>query len=137
VRQVALDYISDHPRRATMAVGARLGRITGVFHPLQQGRFNALIAGREEWIASSTMLIWYPSAVLAVVGAILLRRRSVPILALMGLVAVALIATAMTLAVLRYRAPMEPAIAVLAAVAFERLWLLVKNAWSDDGPVSV
>ena len=119
-----------------MAVGARLGRLTGVFHPIQQARLNSLVAGREPWLANTTVLVWYPSAALAVVGAVLLRRRGVPIYPLVGLVIVALAAVAMTLAVLRYRATMEPAIAVFAAVAVERAWRFVRAAWKDGAGAS-
>jgi 4-amino-4-deoxy-L-arabinose transferase-like glycosyltransferase len=137
LRDVAVDYIKDHPRRATMAVGARLGRLTGVFHPIQQARLNALVAGREPWLANLSVLVWYPSAVLAAIGAVLLKRRGVRILPLVGLVVVALAAVAMTLAVLRYRATMEPAIAVFAAVAIARSWDFLKAAWTDEVTASV
>ena len=136
LRDVAVDYIKDHPRRATMAVGARLGRLTGLFHPIQQARLNALVAGREPWLANLSVLVWYPAAALAVVGAVLLRRRGVPILPLVGLVVVALAAVAMTLAVLRYRVTMEPAIAVFGAVAVERVWHFLRAAWTDGAAAS-
>lgn len=136
LQEVAFDYIRDHPRRAVMAVGARMGRVTGVFHPIQQARLNSLVAGREPWLANTTVLVWYPSSFLAVVGAVLLYRRGVRIWPLVGLVVVALVAVAMTLAVLRYRVTMEPAIAVFAAVAVERGWRFLRAAWADGATVS-
>ncbi len=131
LREVAFNYIADHPKRATQAVFARVGRITGVFHPMQQARLNALIAGRENWVANAAVLTYYPMALLSLLGASILRRRGVPIVPLVGLVVTSIIAVAMTLAVLRYRASAQPALAVLAAVALERLWRIVDQARAE------
>ncbi len=136
LREVALSYISEHPKRAVQAVAARVGRVTGVYRPLQQARLNAFIAGREPWVANSAILLYYPTALLALAGGSILRRRGVPILPLVGLVATSLIAVAMTLAVLRYRASAQPALAVLAAVAIDHLWRLGGRAISGDTETS-
>lgn len=134
LREVALDYIADNPGRATAAVFARVGRITGVFHPLQQARLNSFIAGREPWVANSAVLTYYPMAILSIFGASILRRRGVPLLPLLGLVLTSIIAVAMTLAVLRYRASAQPVLAVLSAVALNHIWQFGRRALAEGGP---
>ncbi len=131
LREVAFDYIADHPQRATTAVFARIGRITGVFHPLQQARLNSFIAGREPWVSNAAVIVYYPMAMLSFLGASVLRRRGVPLLPLLGLVLTSLIAVAMTLAVLRYRASAQPALAVLAAVAINHILQFARRALDE------
>lgn len=131
LREVALNYIAEHPRRAVKAVFARLGRVLGIFHPIQQARLNSFIAGREPWVANLGVLIYYPTALLSIVGTAILRRRGVLVLPLVGLIVTSLIAVAMTLAVLRYRASAQPALAVLSAVALERGWSFVRRALNE------
>ncbi|MEE9417803.1 MAG: glycosyltransferase family 39 protein [Acidimicrobiales bacterium] len=139
LREVALDYIAEHPRRAVKAVFARLGRVLGIFHPLQQVRLNSFIAGREPWLANFGVLVYYPMAALAIAGTTILRRRGVLVLPLVGLIVTSLIAVAMTLAVLRYRASAQPALAVLSAVALERGWSFIQRALGEghESPSSV
>ncbi len=128
LREVAFDYIADHPGRASQAVAARVGRITGVFHPLQQARLNAFVAGREPWLANAAVLTYYPMAILSFFGASILRRRGVPLLPLLGLILTSIIAVAMTLAVLRYRASAQPVLAVLSAVAINHFLQFLRRA---------
>ncbi len=132
LRTKAFDYMKERPGRATQAAFARMGRITGVFHPIQQARLNAFIGGRENLLANVSVLAFYPTAVLAAAGAVLIARRRGPLWPLLGLIATAIIAVAMTLAVLRYRATAEPALAVLAAVALVATARFVRDAWLGD-----
>lgn len=131
LREVAFDYIAEHPGRASQAVAARVGRITGVFHPLQQARLNSFVAGREPWVANAAVLTYYPLAILSFFGASILRRRGVPLLPLLSLVLTSIIAVAMTLAVLRYRASAQPVLAVLAAVAINQCLQFFRRAGSS------
>ncbi len=132
LRAVALDYIESHKRRAVVATLARVGRVAGVYKPLQQARLNGLIAGRERWLANTSVLLWYPMVALAIIGAVSLRRRGRTIFPLVALVASAFFAVAITLAVLRYRASLEPALAVLCAVGVMEVGRFFQRAWTDD-----
>lgn len=131
LRETGLDYISAHKKRAVVAVAARIGRITGVYRPLQQARLNSLIEGPEPWLANTGVLLWYPMATLSVIGHVQLRRRGRAIFPLVALVAGTLLAVAMSLAVLRYRAPLEPVLAVGAAVALVSIGRFVADAWAE------
>jgi hypothetical protein len=90
-----------------------------VYRPLQQAELEHVTERREAWLSYSAVFSYYPLAGGAVVGGWLLRRRKRLLLPLVGTIACALLGTAMTLGVLRYRASAEPAMAVLAAVAVE------------------
>lgn len=118
-RRAALDYISDNKARIPVVLAARWGRITGLFRPVQQVRLDHQAEGRETWVAWWALLMFYPIAALAIVGAIVLRRRRIPVFPLVALPAIVLISVTLTFATNRYRAIAEGALVVLAAVAID------------------
>jgi 4-amino-4-deoxy-L-arabinose transferase-like glycosyltransferase len=134
-RRAALDYISDNKSRVPVVVLARWGRITGLFRPTQQVRLDNIVEGRERWVSWSSLGMFYAIAVLAIAGAVVLRRRRVPVFPLMALPAAALIAVTLTFATNRYRAIAESALVLLAAVAIEAgvRWLAARR----DGTAEV
>jgi hypothetical protein len=118
-RRAALDYIGDNKARIPVVVAARWGRITGLFRPAQQVRLDHVAEGRETWVAWMSLSMFYPIAVLAIAGAIALRRRRVLLFPLVALPGIVLISVTLTFATNRYRAIAEPALVVLAAVAID------------------
>jgi hypothetical protein len=118
-RRAAFDYIGDNKGRIPAVVAARWGRITGLFRPAQQARLDHDVEGRETWVAWSSLLMFYPIAVLAIAGAVVLRRRRVMVFPLVALPAIVLISVTLTFATNRYRAIAEGALVVLAAVAID------------------
>jgi 4-amino-4-deoxy-L-arabinose transferase-like glycosyltransferase len=118
-RRAALDYISANKTRVPVVVLARWGRITGLFRPTQQVRLDNIVEGRERWVAWSSLGMFYVIAALAIAGAVVLRKRRVPIFPLVALPAIAFIAVTLTFATNRYRAIAESALVLLAAVAIE------------------
>jgi 4-amino-4-deoxy-L-arabinose transferase-like glycosyltransferase len=134
IQDETMEYIDEHRSRVPVVVLARLGRIVGAFKPSTDLRFDQFVMHREPWIARSTQLTWYVMAPLAVVGAVLLRRRRVPILPLVAFPAIVLVTVAITFAQLRYRAPAEPAVVLLAAVTVTGLLGRLTPAGDrDDG----
>ena len=63
--------------------------------------------------------MFYPVAALAIVGAVVLRRRRILVFPLVALPAIVLISVTLTFATNRYRAIAEGALVVLAAVAID------------------
>jgi 4-amino-4-deoxy-L-arabinose transferase-like glycosyltransferase len=118
-RRAALDYIDHNKARIPVVVAARWGRITGLFRPVQQVRLDHQAEGRETWVAWWSLLMFYPIAALAIVGAIVLRRRRTLLFPLVALPAIVLISVTLTFATNRYRAVAEGALVVLAAVAID------------------
>ena len=136
LRHETFDYIRSHLGRTPLVVAARIGRVTGVFRPIQQANLESFIEGRERWLTNLAVVTWYPLALSAIAGAVFLRRRRRPIFPLVAMVVTVLFGTALTLAVLRYRSGAEPAIAVLAAVAIDAAIAWFQRAWRDDDPVA-
>ncbi len=128
----SLSYIREHVRRVPVVVLARWGRISGLYKPLQQADLDQFPEGRERWVALSALGGYYVVAAFAVVGAIALRRRRVPIYPLVAPVVVVLIAVTVTFATTRYRASAEPALCLLAAVGIDALVRGWRHLSDDD-----
>ncbi len=78
-RDESLEYIGNHKSRLPYVVLARWGRITGLYKPLQQVRLDVFPEGRSLWVARGAMAGWYIVAPLAIAGALVLRRRRIPV----------------------------------------------------------
>lgn len=135
MRKGTFEFIGDNLARTPLVVAARVGRLLGVFRPLQQANLESVTEGREQWLANAAVVTWYPLAIASGFGLHLLRRRRRPVLPLVATMAAAVIGCAMTLAVLRYRAGAEPAIAVTAAIALDSAIGWVQRAWRDTSTV--
>jgi 4-amino-4-deoxy-L-arabinose transferase-like glycosyltransferase len=118
-RQVVRDYVGENITRAPVVVLARWGRVTGLYRPGRQLELDHDIEGRERWVALLCLTSFYLVAVLAVAGAVILRRRRVNLYPLVVLPAIVLIAIGIALGSNRYRASAEGALVVLAAVTLD------------------
>ena len=120
-RDYARTYIGDHLSRVPIVVAARVGRLWGIFKPGQTTALDWWIEGRgraPSWIG---LFAYYLLVPFAIAGVVILRRRRIPILPLVMLAVIATLAAAITFGVTRYRAPVEVAIVVAAAVAVSAL----------------
>jgi 4-amino-4-deoxy-L-arabinose transferase-like glycosyltransferase len=123
-RDAALDYVTDHVGRLPVVVMARLGRILDVYG-LES--LVALDVGEEkaEWAVWAGIVCWWLLALAAVGGWIVLGRtagsdddRSRARWWLVVPPAAVLATTVLFYGAHRIRAPAEPVVIVLAAVAF-------------------
>lgn len=137
IRRETFKYIRAHLARTPVVVAARLGRVTGVFRPIQQANLESFIEGRDKWLTNLAVVTWYPLAFASIAGIVILRRKGRPVFPLVAMIVTVLIGTAITLAVLRYRAGAEPAIAVLAAVTVDSAISWFQRAWRDDDRLPV
>jgi 4-amino-4-deoxy-L-arabinose transferase-like glycosyltransferase len=131
LREVTVDYIKDRLAWTPVVMAARVGRVVGLFRPIQQANLEHITEAREWWLTNTSVVTYYPLALLSLVGLVVLRRArrlSLPLIATIGS---ALLGAAITLAVLRYRASAEPALAVLAAVAIDAGISWARRAWRD------
>ena len=103
-RDTGVDYARDHIGRVPLVVLARIGRTWGVFRPVATATDKTVA-----WIL----------LVLAVPGALILRRRRAPLAILLLPAAVVTIASALSFGWLRYRFGADIAFTVLAAVTVE------------------
>jgi 4-amino-4-deoxy-L-arabinose transferase-like glycosyltransferase len=117
-RRLALDYMREHAREVPGVVAARIGRTWHVYRPGQQLHLDVL-EGHELWVSKLALAQYAALMPLAVAGAVVLRRRRVPVAPFACLAVIVTIAVAITFGNTRYRAPAEVAIAGLAAVAVD------------------
>jgi 4-amino-4-deoxy-L-arabinose transferase-like glycosyltransferase len=113
-------YVRDRIKRASVVAVARMARVLKLYGVGQEVDFDNLRHGQERGVVYAGLASWYVLAGLAVAGAVTLRRRrDVPVFPLLAVPAIVLVAVAVTFGQTRYRAPAEPAVVVLAAVAID------------------
>jgi 4-amino-4-deoxy-L-arabinose transferase-like glycosyltransferase len=113
-------YVRDRVKRTAVVVAARMARVLKLYGVGQEIDYDNLRHGQELGVVYAGLASWYVVAGLAVAGAVTLRRRrDVPVYPLLAVPAIVLVAVAVTFAQTRYRAPAEPAVVVLAAVAID------------------
>jgi hypothetical protein len=124
LRRPAEDYITAHLSRAPAVVGARIGRVTGLFHVGQQIDIDDLVENRERPLAIACVLAGYATGLAALGGAVvLLRRRGPPLFPLVVMVAVTVFTIGASYGNDRFRASAETALLILAAVALDAVLL--------------
>jgi 4-amino-4-deoxy-L-arabinose transferase-like glycosyltransferase len=134
VRREVFDYMGDHADRVPVVMAARVGRALKVYGVGQEIDYDDLIHNQDRWVVYAGLVSWYVLAGLAVAGAVVLRRRrEVPVFPLLMVPAVVLLAVAAIFAQTRYRAPAEPAVVILAAVAVDAMLPRRRAGPSADG----
>lgn len=109
-------YIRDHLDRLPVVVAARVGRVWGVYAPIQNTRLDIEIENRgrvESWLGLAAYWLLVP---LAMVGLVSLRRRRIPIIPFLAVVLIVTLAAGSTFGVTRYRASAEGLLVVAAAL---------------------
>ena len=133
----SVEYIKDNITRLPTVVVVRWLRIFGLWKPVQQSDVDAFLEGRDLWVTRIAQTSSYLFMVLAAIGVVVMRRRRIPILPLVGPLIAIFITITITFAQNRYRASVEPAIAILAAVAVEQMirgWLALRDDPEDREP---
>lgn len=125
-RRVGLDYARDHAGRLPVVVAARVGRTWELFRPRQQANIERFFEGRNLRIQQAGVLVYYLLAVLAIIGALALRRRGDPLYVLLAAPILVTIVSVIAYGFTRFRVAAEIPIVVLAAVAL--VWLADRRA---------
>ena len=121
-RQRGLDYLTEHPGRlVSHVVPKRVGRLWGVYAPIQQLRADILVEGRNFRLSVLGLVQFYLSVPLAATGAVWLRRRGQTLVPLLAVPLVGTVIAALTLGATRYRVPSDVVLVLLAAVAIARI----------------
>jgi 4-amino-4-deoxy-L-arabinose transferase-like glycosyltransferase len=115
-RDRAFDYIRAHKKRAVLVAAARVGRTWSMFRPWDMISYNKG-EGREGWVTTLGLIMYFPLLVAAVAGWVVMRRRRRRSWPLLVPVLIVTIASAVTYGQTRFRVPAEPSLVVLAAVA--------------------
>jgi hypothetical protein len=130
-RHVATSYIGRHLSRLPVVVAARVGRTWGLYQPIGQIHIDT-IDGYELTVSQIHLFSYYALAVGAVAGAVILRRRRVPVFPLVSVVVAVTIGVIFTYGSTRFRAPGEVAIVALAAVGLDALLSLRRSRRPPD-----
>jgi hypothetical protein len=113
-------YIGDHLSEQPKVVAARVGRILGLYRPLQGIDFDVFFERRVRSHATVGLWAHYAAMLLAVPGAVLWRRRTtlLPVAAVAG---VSIFTAAITFGISRYRVGADLVFVILAAVTLGHL----------------
>ena len=137
VRARATEYISNHKARlVTVVIPARIGRMWGLYEPLEQVRLD-IGEGRPSVPAKLGFLQYVILAVAAIAGAVIQWRRRQPVLVI-GLWAVlATITAATAFGTTRYRTAAEVSIVMFAAITFEWVWAWFSSKRNRPGVATI
>jgi 4-amino-4-deoxy-L-arabinose transferase-like glycosyltransferase len=119
LRSRALDYASGHAGRVPAVAGVRLLRTWELWDPGDAVEFEAQLADRDVSVSRWAQRLFYVVALLAVAGAVVLRRRGAPLRLLAALPLLVSVASVLSYGSTRFRAAAEVTLVVLAAVALE------------------
>src|SRR5918994_897484 len=120
LRRIAVDYIGDHLDRKPAVMLFREGRGWGVYQPFQQTKLDS-IGGPKQDVTRYGLYDYWALAPAAIAGAVILRRRRIPLTPFLAVVATVAISAGLTIGQTRYRALAEVAVVILAAVALDAL----------------
>jgi 4-amino-4-deoxy-L-arabinose transferase-like glycosyltransferase len=121
LREQGVDYITDHLDRLPVVVAARVGRVWSLYAPGYMASYNRN-EGREIWASWLGFATFWLLVPFSVAGAVILRRRKVPITQLVAQFVVVTVTAVAIYGLVRFRIPAEVSIVVLSAVAVDRLF---------------
>ena len=126
-QKYALHFVRSHANRIFPVEMARLGRAFGFFRPIQQIQLDASVETRPYRWALVGLAMYYSMLPLSIGGAIILRRRRVPIMPLLAIGIDVVLSTAITFGNTRYRTAFEVSLVLLSAVMLAWLWNSVRG----------
>lgn len=116
----AFDYLGDHLREQPKVTAARVGRVLGLFRPLQTADFDVFFERRISSHVHIGLLSHYAVMIASIYGALVMRRRTtlLPVAAVAGS---SVMTVAITFGITRYRSGADVVFVVLAAAALGAL----------------
>ncbi|HEY3728100.1 MAG TPA: glycosyltransferase family 39 protein [Solirubrobacteraceae bacterium] len=119
LRDLGLRYARRHSGRLPEVIAARLGRSFDVFRPQQDWAFESFLEGRDLDVERVGVFVYYAVALLAIAGTVVLVRRRGPWGILLSPLVLVVFVSITGYGFTRFRVGAEPALIVLAAVALE------------------
>ena len=120
-RQQGWDYVSNHLRRLPVVVAARVGRVWGLFRPVQDVELNEVFERRGHDASWAVMIGYFALLPFSIGGLVVMRRRRIPIFPMLAVAASITITVALSFSITRYRAAFDAVTPVLAAIAIDAL----------------
>ena len=133
LRRRAVDFIRGHASRAPVVMAARVGRTFGFFRPFQQMRLETE-RGTPEWVFRVGFFAYWALLPFAVAGIALTRRRRISVYPFLVFPVVVVLSVLLTIGSVRYRAPTEIPLVMVAAVGVDALIGAVARRRSDRHP---
>jgi 4-amino-4-deoxy-L-arabinose transferase-like glycosyltransferase len=129
-RDRAIEYAGDHVGRLPVVAAARVGRLWGVFRPVQAaetstGEGKPKVVSLAGWAASWVLIA------LGAWGVIVLRRRRVELFPIVAPVAIVTLVAVIFYGSIRFRVAAEVSLVVLAAVALDALFERTRGTRAD------
>jgi 4-amino-4-deoxy-L-arabinose transferase-like glycosyltransferase len=136
-RREVLEYVRGHATRLPVVMAARAGRVLGVFRPGQQTTNDAFLGGYRIGLVRAALYSFQALGVVAIAGAVLLRRRRTgPVFPLVAPAAVVFVTVLVTYGLTRFRFAAEPTLIVLAAVAIDVAVTRVRSRTARAAPAT-
>ena len=129
-RKQGLTYAREHAGRLPVVLAVRVLREWDLYRPRQSVSYEFL-EGRSRWASRFGLLVYWPTLLLAIWGAVILRRRRDPLLPLIAFPIMVTLVALIYYGVTRFRFAAEPALIVLAAVAADH-WLARRGGRADQ-----
>lgn len=124
-----LRYMGDHRSRIPTVIAARVGRITGVFRPRQQIDIDVGAELFPRRVMEAATISYWLLVPFAIAGAVVLRRRRVPLYPVLAPGITVLITVVLFYSSMRFRATAEGPLCLLAAVGATAL---VSRWWPEE-----
>ena len=123
LRRKGLDYAGDHAGRVPAVVALRVMRTWTVYplDPEDKVTYNAFVSGRRTWAEWTALLVGWATMLLALAGAVRLRRRGVGIGPLIAPMVLVTVVSVVSVGDVRVREAADVCLVVLAAAAVSRL----------------
>jgi 4-amino-4-deoxy-L-arabinose transferase-like glycosyltransferase len=135
LRSDGLHFIRDHLGRLPVVVAVRIARVWSLYAPGLMASYNTG-EGRDVEASWAGFISFWLLVPCAVAGAMILRRRRVPITPLIAQFVIVTITAAAIYGLVRFRIPAEVSLVVLGAVAIDGWW--ASRAQADETrPVAV
>ena len=127
-RRQGLRYARHHPARGVAVMGVRVLRTWDLFQPRRQAALASVLEGRPLRFEQAGIAVYLVLLVLAVGGAVSLRRRPRVLAVLLAPALLVTLSSAISYGFTRFRAGAEPMVVLLAAVALLALADRVRRA---------
>jgi 4-amino-4-deoxy-L-arabinose transferase-like glycosyltransferase len=131
-QKYAVDYIRSHEGRLPEVEAARVGRAFGLFHPMQQISLDSRVETRPYHWALLGLVMYYAMLGLSVGGAVILRRRRIPVWPILAVGLEVVVSVALTFGNTRYRTPFEVSLVLLSAVTLDWMWIRLRGRSVDE-----
>jgi hypothetical protein len=119
LRRKGLDYASDHAGRVPHVAVVRTLRTWTVypFNPRAKVTYNSIVDGRRRGAEWAALLVGWAVMLLAVAGAVRLRRRGAPVGPLLAPIVLVIVVSALFFGDVRFREAADVSLVLLAAAA--------------------